>query len=71
VVAIRVAEHAEALGQDALLLGEHVDAGTLAVAVTPTVGLRRVAADLSIYLQADRMLMVSYTPADGAELRQV
>jgi NNP family nitrate/nitrite transporter-like MFS transporter len=71
VVAVRIAQHPQALGRDALLLGEYVDAGTLAIAVTPTEGLRSVAADLSLYLQADRVLMVSYTPAEGAELRQV
>lgn len=68
VVAVPIGERPEALGRDALLLGEYVDAGTLAIAVTPAVGLRSVAADLSIYLQADRVLMVSYTPADGADL---
>jgi hypothetical protein len=68
VVAVPVDEHPELLGRDALLLGEHVDAGTLAIAVTPTARLRQVAADLSIYLQADRILTVTYDPADGAEL---
>lgn len=68
VVAVRIGERPEALGQDALLLSEYVDAGTLAIAVTPAIGLRSVAADLSIYLQADRVLTVSYTPADGAGL---
>jgi hypothetical protein len=71
VVAVRIAQDTEALGRDALLLGEYVDAGTLAIAVTPTVGMRSVAAELSLYLQADRVLMVSYTPAEGAALRQV
>ena len=71
VVAIRVAQDIGALGRDALLLGEYVDAGTLAIAVTPTMDMRRVAAELSLYLQADRVLMVSYTPAKGAELHQV
>jgi NNP family nitrate/nitrite transporter-like MFS transporter len=71
VVAVRIAQDTGALGRDALLLGEYVEAGTLAIAVTPTVDLRSVAADLSTYLQADRVLMVSYTPAEGAELHQV
>jgi hypothetical protein len=71
VVAIRTARDAEALGHDALMLGEYVDAGSLAIAVTPQAGLRDVAADLSIYLQADRVVMVSFTPERGAELRQV
>ncbi|MFI5897951.1 nitrate/nitrite transporter [Actinoplanes sp. NPDC051513] len=71
VVALPVDEHPELLGRDALLLGEHVDAGALAIAVTPTASLHRVAADLSIYLQADRILTVSYDPAEGAELHPV
>jgi MFS transporter, NNP family, nitrate/nitrite transporter len=71
VVAIRTAPVAEALGHDALTLGEYVDAGSLAIAVTPTLGVRSVAADLSIYLQADRVVMVSFTPEQGAEVRQV
>jgi NNP family nitrate/nitrite transporter-like MFS transporter len=71
VVAVPVDESADHLGHDALLLGEHIEAGTLAVAVTPTMDLRGVAADLSIYLQADRVVRVSYTPAEGAALHQV
>jgi NNP family nitrate/nitrite transporter-like MFS transporter len=71
VVAVRIAQDNDALGRDALLLGEYVEAGTLAIAVTPTVDLRGIAADLSTYLQADRVLMVSYTPAEGAALHQV
>ena len=70
VVAVRVARHPPALGRDALLLGEYIEAGTLAIAVTPAVDVRSVAADLSLYLQADRLLTVSYTPADGAGLHQ-
>jgi NNP family nitrate/nitrite transporter-like MFS transporter len=69
VVAVRIAQDPEALGRDALVLGEYVEAGTLAIAVTPTAAdLRGVAAELSIYLQADRVLIVSYTTAEGAEL---
>ena len=71
VVAIRTTREAAELGQDALVLGEYVDAGSLAIAVTPAPGLRGVAADLSIYLQADRVVMVSFTPEQGAELHQV
>ena len=71
VVAIPVDEHPELLGRDALLLGEHVDAGTLTIAVTGTASQQRVAADLSIYLQADRVLTVSYDRAEGAELHPV
>jgi NNP family nitrate/nitrite transporter-like MFS transporter len=68
VVAVRVGRRADALGRDALLLGDYVEAGTLAIAVTPSAELRNVAADLSLYLQADRMLRVSYTTAAGAGL---
>ncbi len=68
VVIVRVAHDARTLGPDALLLGEHLDAGTLAIAVAPAAHARGVATDLALYLQADRLLEVSYTPADGAEL---
>lgn len=71
VVAIRVTPRAEELGSDALLLGDYLEAGTLAIAATPAAGVRRIAADLSLYLQADRMVRVSYTPAEGAELQRV
>jgi NNP family nitrate/nitrite transporter-like MFS transporter len=71
VVAVPVDPDAAGLGREALLLGEYVDAGALTIAVTPTADMRDVAADLSIYLQADRVLMVSFTPAEGAELHPV
>jgi NNP family nitrate/nitrite transporter-like MFS transporter len=72
VVVVRIARDPEVLGRDALLLGEYVEAGTLAIAVTPTAAdPRGVATELSIYLQADRTLMVSYTTAEGAELQPV
>jgi len=69
IVAIRVGRRPEALGHDALLLGEYIEAGTLAIAVTPVAGLGSVAADLSLYLQADRVLRVTYSTADGADLQ--
>jgi MFS transporter, NNP family, nitrate/nitrite transporter len=72
VVVVHIARDPEALGRDALLLGEYVEAGTLAIAVTPgTTDPRDVATDLSIYLQADRVLMVSFTTAEGAELQPI
>jgi hypothetical protein len=72
VVVVGIARDPDALQRDALLLGEYVEAGTLAIAVTSTAGEpRSVATDLSIYLQADRVLMVSYTTAEGAELQPV
>jgi hypothetical protein len=57
------------LGRDALLLVEYVEAGAVTIAVTHTVSQQRIAADLSIYLQADRVLTVSYDPAVGAAIR--
>jgi MFS family permease len=71
VVAVPIGRDTGMLGRDALVLAEYVDDGSLTVAVTPTLDPRSVAADLSIYLQADRVLIVSYTPAEGAKLHQV
>ncbi|HEY0530403.1 MAG TPA: MFS transporter [Actinoplanes sp.] len=71
VVAVAVDEQTELLSRHALLLSEYLDAGTLAIAVTQTASQSRVAADLSIYLQADRILTVSFDPAEGTELRPV
>jgi hypothetical protein len=71
VVAVRVALHSGALGRLATLLDEFVEAGTVPIAVTPTMELRGVAAQLSSHLQADRVLMVSYTPAHGADLHEI
>jgi NNP family nitrate/nitrite transporter-like MFS transporter len=71
VVAVRVALHSGALSRAAALLGEFVEAGTVSVAVTPVADLRGVAAELSSYLQADRVLRVSYTPAAGVDLHQI
>jgi NNP family nitrate/nitrite transporter-like MFS transporter len=70
VVAVQVGHDTATVSRDALMLVEYVDAGSLAIAVTPAAAMRSVAADLSLYLQADRVLMVSYTPAEGAELHQ-
>jgi NNP family nitrate/nitrite transporter-like MFS transporter len=71
VVTVQVTPDGETLSRAALLLGEYVDAGMVAIAVTPTADMCTVAADLSLYLQADRVLNVSYTPAQGADLHQV
>jgi hypothetical protein len=68
IVVVPVDDHPELLSRDAILLGEHVEAGTLAIAVTAAGSLHTVAADLAIYLQADRVLTVSYDLAEGAEL---
>jgi NNP family nitrate/nitrite transporter-like MFS transporter len=72
VAVVRIARDPDSLGRDALLLGEHVEAGTLAIAATPNAAdPRAVAAELAIYLQADRVLMVSFTTAQGAEMQPV
>jgi NNP family nitrate/nitrite transporter-like MFS transporter len=68
VIAVPVREDPDLLGRDALVLVEHVEAGTLTIAVTRPASQDRVAADLSIYLQADRVLAVSYDLAEGAAL---
>jgi NNP family nitrate/nitrite transporter-like MFS transporter len=71
VVAVRVGLRTGSLGGHAPLFGEFVESGAVAIAVTPTVSLRAVAAELSSYLEADRVLMVSYTLAAGADLHEV
>ncbi|OLB81365.1 MAG: hypothetical protein AUI14_03625 [Actinobacteria bacterium 13_2_20CM_2_71_6] len=71
VVAVRVGLHTGSLGRHAALFGEFVESGAVAIAVTPTVDVRGVAAELSSYLQADRVLKVSYTLAAGADLHEV
>jgi hypothetical protein len=52
-------------------LGEFVDAGVIAVAVTPTAVQGGVAAEVSSYLRADRVLKATYTLAAGADLHEV
>jgi NNP family nitrate/nitrite transporter-like MFS transporter len=71
VAVVRIAERPESLSRDALLITEHIDAGTLTIAVVPAASLQEVANDLSIYLQADRTLKVSYDPAQGPALHPV
>jgi NNP family nitrate/nitrite transporter-like MFS transporter len=71
VAAVRVALHPETLGRDAAVVGEFIEAGAIAIAVTAIEDQRGVAAALSSYLHADRVLRVSYTPAAGANLHQV
>jgi 1-aminocyclopropane-1-carboxylate deaminase/D-cysteine desulfhydrase-like pyridoxal-dependent ACC family enzyme len=65
VVTVPVDDRPDRLSRDALRLGEYVDAGALTIAVTGTANQSRVAADLSIYLQADRVLTVSFDPVRG------
>jgi hypothetical protein len=71
VVAVRVNPHAPALGKRAALFAEFVDAGAVAIAVTHTAKRLLIAAELSDYLRADRVLTVSFTLAQGAQLRQL
>jgi MFS transporter, NNP family, nitrate/nitrite transporter len=71
VVGLSAALYAGAQDRLAAILGDFVEAGSVAVAVTPTADLRRVAARLCSRLRADRVLLISFTPADGAGLHEV
>jgi NNP family nitrate/nitrite transporter-like MFS transporter len=71
VVAVDVHPHTWAQGRLPAVLGAFVEAGTLAIAVTPAAHLHGVTAELSSYLHADRVLMMSYSPAAGAGLHEV
>jgi NNP family nitrate/nitrite transporter-like MFS transporter len=71
VVGLQTAQYRGAQDRLAGILGDFVAVGDVAIAVTPTADLRRVAARLCSRLRADRMLMVSYTLADGAGLHEV
>jgi MFS transporter, NNP family, nitrate/nitrite transporter len=68
VATVRVVPGAETLRRDAFLLGEYLADGTVAIAVAPVADLHGVAIDLSRHLRADRVLVLSYTSAAGAEL---
>jgi len=71
VVALRVGLGVGSPSGNAALVNDFVEAGAVAVAVTPTVEAGEVAAQLSTYLRADRVLKASYTLAAGADLHQV
>jgi MFS transporter, NNP family, nitrate/nitrite transporter len=71
VVALPVGLRTGSVGQRAALFGEFVESGGVAIAVTPTVELSGVTAQLSSYLQADRVLLVSYTRTAGADVHRV
>jgi MFS transporter, NNP family, nitrate/nitrite transporter len=71
VVAVPVAAGTGALGRLGDLLGEFVDAGALAVALTRSADLRGVTAHVSSHLRADRVLVVSFTETAGADVREV
>ena len=71
VVAVRVGPGIGSPGGNAALVGEFVESGAVPIAVAPTVEVGDVAAQLSTYLRADRVLKVSYTLAGGANLHEV
>ena len=71
VIAVDARPDLWAQGRLPALLNEFVEAGALTIAVTPTAGLHGITAELSSYLHADRVLMMSYTPAAGADLHEV
>jgi NNP family nitrate/nitrite transporter-like MFS transporter len=71
VIGLRAEPYGGAQDRFAGILGDFVDAGDVAVAVTPTADLRRDAARLCSSLGADRMLRISYTLADGADVHEV
>lgn len=71
VVATPVDGHPDMLGQDALVLSEYLDSGTLTIAVTRAERRHAVAADLAIYLQADRTVTIRFDPAEGTALLPV
>lgn len=55
----------------AAILGDYVDGGAVAVAVTPTAELHSLTAGLGSRLRADRVLAVSYTLTHGAALHEI
>jgi NNP family nitrate/nitrite transporter-like MFS transporter len=71
VVGIRATFYTGALRRLASIVGEFVETGTVAVAVAPPADLPSVATELSSYLGADRVVKMSYTLADGADLQEV
>ena len=71
VVALHVAPNAGAPRRAATLLSEFMEIGSLPLVVTPVAAVRDVVAELSSYLRADRVLSLSCSTADGANLRQV
>jgi NNP family nitrate/nitrite transporter-like MFS transporter len=71
VLGLQTGPYAAAQDRLATILGDFVDAGTIAVAVTPTADKGEVTAHLSSHLRADRVLTVSYTRTHGAGLHEV
>jgi MFS transporter, NNP family, nitrate/nitrite transporter len=71
IVTVHIGRHTGPPGRHAALFTETVESGAVAVALTPTVDLGDITAQLSTYLQADRVLKVSYTLASGADLYNI
>lgn len=71
VVALRVVPDPDGWGRLAGLFGEFVEAGTVAIAVARSAEMHGLAAELSTYLHADRVLTVSYTRHAGADLNEI
>jgi hypothetical protein len=71
VVAVRAAPRTAGLDQLAAVLDELLETGTVAIAVAPKADLHEVAAQLSSHLKADRILVVTYSRADGAATHEV
>jgi MFS transporter, NNP family, nitrate/nitrite transporter len=71
VVAVRAGSDGIAVHASAVLVGDAVESGAVALAVTPTTRVGDVTAHLSALLHADRVLRVSYTLAAGARVHPV
>lgn len=71
VSAVRVDSDAGSLPFNAVVVGEYLQAGKVAVVLTAAPDLTTVSATLASYLHADRVLRLSYTPAGGPDLRQM
>lgn len=71
VVAMRIAQPGAGLEpEDAALLNQFLENGSLPVVVTPASAMHDIAAELSSSLRADRVVRACRT-ADGADLQQV
>jgi hypothetical protein len=68
VVPLYVVPRDGSLEHDTVLLDDLLDVGSLPIVVTPTDAAPDLAAELCQHLAADRVLRVSYTAQDGADL---
>jgi hypothetical protein len=71
VVALHVTPHIGALEREAAVLDEFLEIGSLPVVLTQASAVRDIAAELSSYLGADRILSVSYNQTSGTEMHPV